>query len=836
MVASLGDDVRLFGLVARNSRDYFHKFFDIVAAGDAVVSLRAADDEERIATFSIQDIMVPEAGGGWTERTGSLPDGGRIAQIAFTSGTQGEAKGVILTQANIASTVQRLRNVMHLDSSIREYVGVPVYHSFGLGRCRVVAAVGGRAYIPENGFDPREIAAMLGAGEINAISAVPTLWRGIIRNPETIGGLGTRVRWIEIGSQPMTTDEKLAMRRLFPNACIIQHYGLTEASRTTFLDISTAESEALESVGTPNGDIEVDMTEDGLIRIRGSNVAAEVVINGRRVANVDDNGWFVTKDLGDIQDGRLHFLGRADDMLNLGGLKVSADSIEAEVSSMLGIRGALSVVRISDPDRGDGVLLAVARDCLVADDKIVEGANAVLKRTGISASGSIRLMRVEALPRTDTGKVKRGALADIYETRRAAEKPPRAGGKGSSLLGMRGGILRSFGARSRDGIHDLYQELFPAQRITQDDTFISLGGDSLKFVEVSIALEQALGRLPDNWPELSIGELERIAPQRSLFKDVDTTVFLRAIGIVAVVTIHFTPWKYMGATFMLLLVAGFNFSRFQFRQVVGGHTVEPILLTAARVAVPAFLILLAIQTLRMEYYPDRLLLVSNFTGSQLYSETWYVESYVQILLLVSLVLLSPTVRALAARNLWGFTLVALALSVLIAAAGNALRESGAMPLAQTPMLSNQVPHMVIWLFVLGCLVEQASDISRKLLVCLVAMIAPLLMWWNLLGEPWHNYTPFAWVWAGCLILLFADRIPLPAPINTLAYWIGGASLFIYMTHWTVVRIWQRVTPVESDVLNVVVGVAGGVVCWTIWESLVGRLSGLRALSRSRRAA
>ncbi|NHX27178.1 AMP-binding protein, partial [Escherichia coli] len=150
---------------------------------------------------------------------------------------------------NITDTVARLNTAMELDDSVREYVGIPVTYSFGLGRIRAIAAAGGAFYLPER-FDPVEIREMLLAGEINAISAVPTLCRLILATPQVIGEAGRHVRWIEIGSQYMSGAEKAAMRDLFPNARIIQHYGLTEASRSTFLDVSAAPEDQLESVGT----------------------------------------------------------------------------------------------------------------------------------------------------------------------------------------------------------------------------------------------------------------------------------------------------------------------------------------------------------------------------------------------------------------------------------------------------------------------------------------------------------------------------------------------------------------------------------------------------------
>ena len=178
-----------------------------------------------------------------------------IAQVFFTSGTEGKSKAIEVSHSALADVVERLNSVMLVDCSIREYVGVPVYYAFGFGRCRAVSAVGGQCFIPQNGFDVAEISRMLRNDEINSISAVPSLIRILLKNKASIGKSGLKLKWMEIGSQYLDCYEKEELKKLFPNAKIIFNYGLTEASRTTFLDISTTSGEALESVGRVTGQV-----------------------------------------------------------------------------------------------------------------------------------------------------------------------------------------------------------------------------------------------------------------------------------------------------------------------------------------------------------------------------------------------------------------------------------------------------------------------------------------------------------------------------------------------------------------------------------------------------
>src|SRR5688572_13234749 len=170
-------DRPVVGLVANNSPDFVAQAFACWKAGAAVVALRSKEDHERLRLAGGSEVRVPAPGDGWLEAALEPRDDDAVAQILFTSGTEGEPKGVVLTHQNLADVVARLNSVMAVSSEIREYVGVPVYHSFGFGRCRAVSAAGGRAFLPARGFNPVEINSLLEAGQINAISAVPSLWR-----------------------------------------------------------------------------------------------------------------------------------------------------------------------------------------------------------------------------------------------------------------------------------------------------------------------------------------------------------------------------------------------------------------------------------------------------------------------------------------------------------------------------------------------------------------------------------------------------------------------------------------------------------------------------------
>jgi len=494
------------GIVSKNSLSYVRAIFDAYVNKHTVILLRSVDDRSRIDQMCVETVIEPKADFGWFDAAYTFDNSDELAQISFTSGTEGEPKGVLLTHRMLSDVTVRLNEVMKLDASVREYVGVPTNFSFGLGRFRAVSAVGGCAFLPEFGFNPVEIRDMLQAGEINSVSAVPTLWRVLLKNQSILGAEALNLKWIEVGSQFMSGLEKSQLKALFPNAVIVQHYGLTEASRTTFLRIDEATDERLESVGVAIGSTQIKISDSGCICIKGPHVAQQLLLGSEYKDNIDDTGWFKTSDLGSIKDGYLFFQGRADDLINCGGVKLSPDALEHDVCECLMIKEGIAIASYDDELTGNGVLLAFQQSLDLDKQALFSALADILLNYGIHNKHVIKVISVDEFPLTGTGKVKRKALSELYQHHCSGDDV-------EVLTEGAGGVINDESYTSEKLtkeealVQSVWQQVLSINHVDLEANFYQLGGDSLTAISAVVTIEK-MGDVP---VEVSKGILQGLS-------------------------------------------------------------------------------------------------------------------------------------------------------------------------------------------------------------------------------------------------------------------------------------------------------------------------------------
>lgn len=778
---------RAVGLVGCNSIDYVEKLFELYSENIPVFLLKETPDNLIVKGVKLEKIIEPKITTGWFRCKYISSDSESIAQVAFTSGTEGEPKAIAISHLALCDTAKRLNKIMRVDSTIKEYVGAPVNFSFGLGRCRAVSLVGGDCYLPPAGFNLLEIRDMLQNGEINAVSAVPSLWRIVIESPGLFDDIGERLKWIEIGSQYMSRDEKESIRKIFPNANIIQHYGLTEASRTTFLNITEESGENLESVGRPSPNIQVSIGTDKKIRIRGPHVCTGIVEDAKIKSLIDQDGWFKTEDFGELKNGYLFYKGRADDIINCGGIKVSPDLLEHGVRKSLNDEAIeFCITKVSDNYRGEIPLVVVQSEFEQHIKTLTELLRSELVQLGVEIAENIPSISVDQLPRTKTGKVQRKALTAKY-----LESKPQ------DTVGINYTRPKS--------VFDIYKSIFHKEHVSADATFDTLGGDSINYVRTSVKLEKLLGQLPENWDKLTISELESLPAEGNTQTSIEVNVFLRAIAILTVVANHAGLSFIGGGTQLLFVLVGYNFARFQSEYFLSGKVWKSIINYSLKIVIPYLFLVLAYFLWKSEFSMDLILMYSNLTppegrGSVIFP-AWFVQVLLQSLIVLGVVFSFKEIRKYFLKNLWGASFALLALLIFTRYVFPFIYD--------THYLFQRVPPIYLASIWLGWVIYVSKTPWQKVCTAIAALALAVIH----LGLDYYAI----WIAAGGVSMLFINIIPMPMPIKRVTTAVASATFYIYLFHMIFIHFPAQVFKLDSPVINFVVGLGGSLMVWYLFE-------------------
>ena len=334
------------------------------------------------------------------------------AMIVWTSGTTGAPKGVTLTVANLAYSVEQAMAGQRPTAADRWLSLLPPHHLLELC-CGVLPALlaGGSVRVARS-LIPAEVGAIVRDHRITRMVAVPLVLRLLEDALE-----GSQLQAAYCGGAPL--DPAVVRRYAERGIAVYPGYGLTEAAPTVAMNTPAASRDA--SVGRPLTGTEVRIIGDGEILVRSPGVMAGYWADeALTAAAVDVDGWLHTGDLGHLDDdGFLYVTGRAKRLIVLeSGKKVQPEEVEGAVAA--GPRFAeVCVVGVTASRRGTRTeqvcAVVVPVDAALGD----EAAAAEVARLTSSLSGYKRpaLVRVarRPLPRTLKGAPRHADVARMVE-------------------------------------------------------------------------------------------------------------------------------------------------------------------------------------------------------------------------------------------------------------------------------------------------------------------------------------------------------------------------------------------------------------------------------------
>jgi acyl-CoA synthetase (AMP-forming)/AMP-acid ligase II len=349
--------------------------------------------------------------------------------IQYTSGSTAAPKGAVLSHRHVLN--------FSIELTLRLGVGFgesmlntqPVYHVGGAcGAVPVPLTVGCTMVMPEF-YAPERVLALIERERCVARTGMSTMYVREMALPNFADYDTSSLRSGWTIAPPGVMDR---IRAEFPLEGLIQLYGSSEVGSTAGR-LDDPWSVRRRSAGAPVAGTEISIVDPGTGSEQARGEVGEILFRGwsqllgyiadevgpRADSAIDDRGWFHTGDLGSLDsDGRLYFEGRLKDMIKPGGENVSAQEVEAVISTDERVE-QVAVIGVPDADLGEAVMAIVvpAPGVSLTGEDVRTFCAGKLARFRIPTHVRI----ISEMPLTDSGKIKKLDLQRQFATEFALE-------------------------------------------------------------------------------------------------------------------------------------------------------------------------------------------------------------------------------------------------------------------------------------------------------------------------------------------------------------------------------------------------------------------------------
>jgi acyl-CoA synthetase (AMP-forming)/AMP-acid ligase II/surface polysaccharide O-acyltransferase-like enzyme len=698
-----------------------------------------------------------------------------LALLLQTSGSTGQGKGVRLSATSVQANADAIAEYLEIKPSDRAALVLPLHYSYGLSVLHSHLIRGASLWLADQSVLAPGFKDALERSGATSLAGVPHHFSLLesagldVELPETLNCLTVaggalkpdRVRhWAAI----------MAARQ----GRFVVMYGQTEATaRIAYLppDLAMSHPDAI-GKAIPGGELALLGDDGQLVNrpdtegelvYRGPNTMMGYAQSASDLIKGPELNQLITGDLAKRDhNGLYRITGRRSRMSKIAGLRIGHDALE-QALAQTGYEAAVW---------GDDQTIWIAASGAL--DGIAEEA---ARLAGIGTQ-HISVVPIATLPRLASGKVDYPALRKLEQP-----KPKRRS------------VLPAFA------------QTFAPHPVTPEDSFASLGGDSLQHVELTLELERHFGGVPEQWEHQTIAQLEQASVGQTA--TIATPILMRALAILAVVVTHQTLWPVYGGAAAMIILLGLSVAQHR-RDALVNWDPSGFLKPTLRVLGPYALVLIGYAIAWGQVPWASVFLVSNFglttpeTHLMLPYLYWFIEAYIQMsLLLLALCWPAPVRRLLESQPLYiGFGLLAFALLLRL------IPEFW-------PMQAGRSQFTVPWVFylvALGWCIAFAQSARQRLMVLSAAtftLCAAAYMGGNWYGG-WIKYMSLL----GVALLLYIPQVPLPRVVVQGLMHIARAAFMIYLLHRLVPEVIMPLSGLSlpqpgTDIVAIVGGIGLG---------------------------
>ena len=769
----LGSRRRLVVLATRNEPEAIAVYLAALAGHHPLILVDGdnSDGLRRILDTYDPDVVV-RSESAWDideRRDGSRhelhPD---LALLLSTSGSTGSPKLVRLSRQNLQANAESIATYLDLTDRDRAITTLPMAYCYGLSVINSHLHRGASVVLTERSVIDPGFWELLRTTRATSFAGVPYTF-DLLDRVGFADMMLPDLRYVtQAGGRldPAHVREYAALGERRGWRLYVM-YGQTEATaRMAYLPPALARARP-GSIGVPvpGGSLRIDPVPGapegtGELVYRGPNVMLGYANGPADLARGRTTDELHTGDLGRrADDGTFEITGRRAAFLKIAGLRIDPGGIER----LLEGRGVRAGVAGTD----DELVLVVERGTKADPERLLRDAVCL-------PAHALRVVTVSELPRLPNGKPDRRAMQALVAPGAAAHSDST--------------VDRPTAVRA------LYAAALGREDVGGDDSFSSLGGDSLSYIEVTLGLEEILGSLPDRWEAMSVDALAACGPQRpsinrwwefGRWRSVEMSVALRAIAIVLVVATHIGMLSLPGGAHVLMAVAGFNFGRFRLGETSRAERLGAQLRAVARIAIPAMVWVGFAMAVLGEYEMRHMLLVNALVRDELWGNLWFIELLVYIGLIMAALMAVPAFDRSERRSPFAVALVVVGIGLLF----------------RFGIVDFGVPYTmpVLWLFAIGWAASRAQRPWQRALVAAIALVS--------VPGYFDGWERNAAILVGVLLLVGIPHVRVPAALARAGGVLAGASLTIYLVHWEVWPMFEGWYGVPSLAASLAAGIA-----------------------------
>lgn len=351
-----------------------------------MVTLKAREDLPQ--AWSLADIM-PEIMELPDEFEAQIPDPESLSEILFTTGTTGKSKGVMVSYTNQVNIAMAGVETTNIRSDEVWLIPTPMNHAAGLRKAHICMAVGCTVVLLEGFRNFKKYFQTIHDHKVTALYLPPSAIHLLLAvASKNLAELKDQLHFIYSSSAAYPETDKEKMRKLLPKVYMYNCFGGSEVGVACTDEFCVSGgSQYIGSVGRPNSLCEIVILDEnfnekpnataqdpGFCAVRSKSVTKGYWNEPEQTAKAFRDGMLIMSDLCYFApNGELILVGRANDTINLGGLKVAPLEVEEVVMRVPCVDECLLIPVVKGGNTALK-LLVVLKEGMELDEAAIRGA------------------------------------------------------------------------------------------------------------------------------------------------------------------------------------------------------------------------------------------------------------------------------------------------------------------------------------------------------------------------------------------------------------------------------------------------------------------------------